>query len=135
MKGRQGSARGWEDRPLRPDGSGGPWQAGVEAALLTRRPCSPSGPGPARRSRRAAAAPQSLPRRPAPSDGGPEFCRRGALGPGVRAELGLTRGGARGGGGGGGGGRGPGGLRKRRVWAAPARGGCAPTARGRGLRP
>lgn len=80
----------------------------------------------------------TFPARPSPTapewrQGAPEFCGRGREGPGVRVELGLTRGGA----GGGAGLRRPQarGLRKRSVGAAPARGAGAPTARGRGLRP
>lgn len=118
---------------LRGQDGGTPAGGCLEVALLTRQP-RPGPPEP-----RVHLGP-TVPARPSPTvperrRQRPEFCGRGARGPGVHVELGLTRGGAGGGGGGGGGGRGPGGLRKRSVGAAPARGVGAPTARGRGLRP
>lgn len=76
-------------------------------------------PGPPEPRGRPGPTVSAGPARPALSGGDPEFCRCGARGPGVRVELGLTRGGA----GGGGGGGGPRGLRKRSVGAAPAGGG------------
>lgn len=89
------------------------------------------------RGRAWARAPQSLPGPPPPppsgGDSGPEFASAGRevlafLSNSGWREAGLAAGGS------GGGGRGPGGLRKRSVGAAPARGVGAPTARGRGLR-